>query len=246
MRSSEGGERRRSTVEQVRTELEKLIRESRLKPGDRLPTEAELAARFDVGRSSIREALKHLEEAGSVTTIQGRGRFLSAAGGLSVERPITRFESITQMLEARGHVVSRAVLDVQVAGADGDEATALGIDPGDDVIRVIRLFYGDDQPIVLSCATVRRDVLPGPVEFRDWSGSLTTLLNVHGHRLVSSAALIRAVDLPEVYEARFSLAGLGPWLLIEETCLSSVGERIVYSVDYHRGSFAAFSMLRQL
>lgn len=240
------GTRRRSTVEQVRGEIETMIKESGLKPGDRLPSESELAIRFGVSRSSIREALKHLEEAGSVSAIHGRGRFLSPVGGLSVERPITRFESITQMLEAQGHAVARAVLDVHIGEAEEHEASALGVESGADVIRLIRLFYGDEQPIVLSCATVRRELLPGPVEYRDWSGSLTTLLNVHGHRLVSSAARIRAVDLPSEYEARFSLTGLGPWLLIEETCLSSSGERILYSADYHRGSFAAFSMVRQV
>ena len=50
-----------------------------LKPGDRLPTETEMCESMDVGKSSVREAVKMLEVLGVVETRQGDGTFISSS-----------------------------------------------------------------------------------------------------------------------------------------------------------------------
>lgn len=60
--------------------LSKYIIENNLKPGDRLPTENELAASFHVGRSVVREALKALEIIGLIVCRSGVGAVLSSEG----------------------------------------------------------------------------------------------------------------------------------------------------------------------
>lgn len=57
----------------VATRLKSYIREENLKPGDRLPTEAQLASTFGVSRLSLREATKSLEFLGIVESKPGRG-----------------------------------------------------------------------------------------------------------------------------------------------------------------------------
>lgn len=240
------GLERLSSVEQVRNNIEQMIIADRLKPGDRLPTEAELSARYEVGRSTIREALKRMEEAGTVHAVRGRGHFLSAIGGLNVENPITRYQSIPQMLAAQGYTVSVSVLDVGRVPAHIKVAEALGVEVGDEVIRVIRMLSGNGEPLVLSRSALRRDILPGSIKHRDWSGELHDTLANHGHHLVSSTTRIRAVEMPVEMEIRFSLGGLGPWLLLEETCLSNAGERILYTHSYYRGTRVSFTLLRQI
>jgi DNA-binding FadR family transcriptional regulator len=51
-----------------------------LKPGDALPPEAELASLLDVGKTSVREALRRLEAHGVVEVRRGRGLFVGAFG----------------------------------------------------------------------------------------------------------------------------------------------------------------------
>ena len=58
--------------------LEALILDGGLKPGQRLPPERELAARFEVSRPSLREAIKKLEAKGVVETRRGGGSFVSS------------------------------------------------------------------------------------------------------------------------------------------------------------------------
>ncbi len=63
---------------QVRKSIEAYIKEHRLQPGDQLPTEAELCARFGVSRTAVREALKALEVLGILSLEPGRGTFIRA------------------------------------------------------------------------------------------------------------------------------------------------------------------------
>lgn len=60
----------------------------RLSPGDKLPTEAELAQQFGVGRNSVREAMKMLSSLGVVEIRRGVGTFIPETMSESVFNPI--------------------------------------------------------------------------------------------------------------------------------------------------------------
>lgn len=77
--------RQKSRIEVVLDHIKALIAEGRLKLGDRLPTELELAAALGVSRTPVREAMKVLAAAGIVEVRQGHGTFISdgARGSLS-------------------------------------------------------------------------------------------------------------------------------------------------------------------
>lgn len=70
--------RRKSLAEEVAEQLQKQIIGGELKEGDKLPIEAELMEIFGVGRSSIREAVKRLENMGYLKVRQGKGTFIAA------------------------------------------------------------------------------------------------------------------------------------------------------------------------
>ncbi|WP_394233202.1 FadR/GntR family transcriptional regulator [Niallia oryzisoli] len=57
-------------------QLRSMITEDQLKPGDKLPSERELTERLNVGRSSVREALRALELLGLIETRRGEGTFI--------------------------------------------------------------------------------------------------------------------------------------------------------------------------
>jgi GntR family transcriptional regulator len=239
------GGRTESSATELGERLRALVAEDGLRPGDPLPPETALAQRFGVSRSKVREALKLLEQDGLVHAIQGRGRFVSPVGSLRVERPVTIYESITELLGSRGYEITTLVLDVAEREADEHVAAALDIAVGAPVIRLTRLRLGDDEPMVFSVNTIVRDALPGPVGFRDWATSLSAALEAHGHRIVSSAARLTATNLPAGDTERFGLQGLDPWLLVEESCVTQDGSRVLHALDYHRGSEIGFNVLRR-
>ena len=59
--------------EQARRRIERLITDRALKPGSQLPTETNLASELYVSRTTIRNALKVLEQEGKIERTPGRG-----------------------------------------------------------------------------------------------------------------------------------------------------------------------------
>lgn len=70
--------RPRGLVNEIVESLGSSIREGRLQPGEKLPTEAEIMARFDVSRTVVRESLSRLQASGLVETRHGIGTFVLA------------------------------------------------------------------------------------------------------------------------------------------------------------------------
>src|SRR6516225_4008357 len=79
---------RSSIKELALDQLKRYIGSGRLKPGERLPSERDLAETLGVGRSSIREALKIFEAVGLVESRIGEGTFVTAQAGVSFGRTI--------------------------------------------------------------------------------------------------------------------------------------------------------------
>lgn len=72
-------------VTQVMARIKELIASGHYKPGDRLPTEQELATMFGVGRSSIREAIKVFQHLGVVESKAAKGTFVQDRANISLE-----------------------------------------------------------------------------------------------------------------------------------------------------------------
>jgi GntR family transcriptional repressor for pyruvate dehydrogenase complex len=96
-----------SIPEVVLEEIYRLIAAGELRVGDRLPSEVELAERFGVGRSSIREAMRALHLLGVIEVIQGKGTFVRQPGILPLVIDWSRIAQmgiITEVMEARRFV----------------------------------------------------------------------------------------------------------------------------------------------
>lgn len=90
---------------EVADRLSEAIRSGELPPGARLPAERELGAKFGVGRTSIREALRMLQATGMVTVRPGDGVFVAIWSSPN-EQPFARWESlyhyrVEELFEAR-------------------------------------------------------------------------------------------------------------------------------------------------
>lgn len=72
----------------IARQLETLILDGVLRPGERLPPERELARKLDVSRPSLREALQKLETSGLLETRHGDGTFVTDAVAAAVTGPL--------------------------------------------------------------------------------------------------------------------------------------------------------------
>jgi GntR family transcriptional regulator len=235
----------RTLVIQLRDRIADLIRDEDLQPGDKLPTEAQLTARFKISRPALREALKLLEQDDIIYVEHGRGRFISAISAVQVVRPITVFESVTDMARHYGYKPHNKVLSISEETPDTTIAQQLRLDSRERVIRIERLRLENDTPIMYCLDYVPRSIVPARLYDIDWSGSLLSLLEQHKQRPRMSAAAVTAVMLPSDIVERNDLRDFGPALLITETCFNAVGIPVIYAIDYHRGSHFSFSLVRK-
>ena len=222
-----------------------LIADGGLHPGARLPSEAELGPRLGVSRATLREAMKLVEHEGLIHTRHGSGRYVSAAAALRVERPITTYESIGQMLRRQGWQPRVEVLAVLPAPVDPETGRALQLAEDAPVIRIERLFWQDDEPLVFCIDTVPAYLLPLMPSEADLSGSLNDLLERHGCRPRMSTATVSATPLPQQVAERCRIDRLAPWLLVTETCLALDGRPVMHARDHHRGDIFSFNFSRR-
>jgi len=74
--------------EQIVQQVEESIFKGQLKPGDQLPAERDLAQRFGVSRTAVREAVKTLREKGLVEAYSGRGTFVTDGTGQAIRQSL--------------------------------------------------------------------------------------------------------------------------------------------------------------
>jgi GntR family phosphonate transport system transcriptional regulator len=121
-------------------------------PGDRLPTEAQLSARFGVNRHTVRHALATLAEAGLTHSRRGAGVYVTAA---PTDYPLGRRVRFHQNLAASGRTASRETLRLETRKADAREAEALALHNGAEVHVFEGLSLADGVPLAMFRASTR-------------------------------------------------------------------------------------------
>ncbi|WP_026971559.1 pyruvate dehydrogenase complex transcriptional repressor PdhR [Aliagarivorans marinus] len=106
-------------------QLERMILEGSLPPGERLPAERELAKQFDVSRPSLREAIQKLEAKGLVVRRQGGGTFVQHKLRDGLTDPLFELlakhdESQLDLLEFRHAVEGISAYYAALRGTEGD------------------------------------------------------------------------------------------------------------------------------
>ena len=111
--------------EEIVRQVKQLIAEGRFKSGDRLPPERELAEKFVVSRTSVREALRALESLGLIDIRPGEGTFVREVSIDALIGPLallmtTQREAIGELFEAR-RVLEPAIAALAASRATPDE-----------------------------------------------------------------------------------------------------------------------------
>ena len=127
------------------------------RPGDRLPTEAQLAARFGVNRHTVRRAIAGMAEAGLVQSRRGAGVFVTT---VPTEYPLGRRVRFHQNVLDTGRAPSRQILRMEMRAASGDEAEGLGVPPGHPVHLIEGISLVDGVPVALFQSVFPADRFP--------------------------------------------------------------------------------------
>ena len=111
---------RKSLTAKVEAALRAEIAENRIAPGNRLPTEPALVARFGVSRTVVREAIAGLRAEGLVESRQGAGVFVLRTTPPAIAIPAPALGRISEVIE---EVELRAAVEIEAAGLAATRAT---------------------------------------------------------------------------------------------------------------------------
>lgn len=182
--------------------------------GDRLPSEAQLAARFGVNRHTLRRAVAHLADEGLVQPRMGAGIFV--ARGRRIDYPLGRRVRFHASLAAQGATARRTILAAQTRRADLREAEVLGIDAGAAVHVVEGISYADGVPISLFRSVFPARRFPQLLQRLGPDTSFTAILAEHGVTdYIRARTDVTAVSADATQALRLRIAEGAPLLVTE-------------------------------
>ncbi len=153
------------------------IAEGHYRPGDKLPTEAELSARFGVNRHTVRHALAVLIDAGTLRSRRGAGVFVTAR---PTDYALGRRVRFHQNVAASGRTPSRRLTLLETRAADGKETAALRLAPGAAVHVIEGISLVDGQPLAVFRSVFDAARFPGFLRQMEGTQSVTAALAACG------------------------------------------------------------------
>ncbi|MCL2523830.1 MAG: GntR family transcriptional regulator [Betaproteobacteria bacterium] len=201
---------------QIKDFLIRCLEEGEWGPGDAIPSEGELAARFNVSQGTVRKAIDEMAAENMLIRRQGKGTFVATH-----DDPRSFYRFLRVAPDAGKHIqgVSDASACEMVA-ASVEVAAALGLAVGDELIRVLRVLRFADEPVVFDQIYLLADAFAG-LTLESLRSSERSLYSVfesdYGVRMIRAEERLRAVAADAESAARLGIAVGEPLLRVERT-----------------------------
>lgn len=217
---------------QIGEQLAQDVRGHLYAPGERLPSEPELAAKFSVNRHTIRRAMSELEQLGLVRIEQGRGTFVQ-------EHPIdyaiglrTRFSENLSNQGMRGHFEVIGCQSLRAA----DAARHLELARNAPLLRIQTLGKAKDRCINFSDHYVDENRFP---DFAERLRTLRSISRAYAHYGVTDytrkwSRITAMLPTPDIAQ-RLGQPKTRPILQVEALNLDSEGSPLQYSLTRFSG-----------
>ena len=183
----------------IHDHIHRLIRDGKLEPNARLPTEAALMQEFDVSRSTVRQALKALQATGLVRIEQGRGSFVHES---LLQYPISQRTRYSENLIKQGRAPRKRRIEEAIIPASEEVASALQIAPGSNVVRVYQINFADEEVVGLAAGYLPSERFPDVLAVRRRLNDLTKVYAFYGIADYRRLVTYISARLPTVREAR--------------------------------------------
>ena len=218
---------------QIKALILQALESGEWRPGQAIPSEQELAARFSVSQGTVRKAIDEMAADNLLVRKQGKGTYVASHND---PRALFRF---LRLVPVDGDLSSpqSIPLDCWRAMAGQEASRMLAIEPGAPIIIVRRLLKFANKPVVIDEIYLPGEVFQGLTAetLQGWSGSLYSLFESRfGIRMIRAQERIRAVAADR---------GASEALKVPEgTPLLSV-ERVTYTygdkpVEWRRGLYS--------
>ncbi|MHB0929178.1 MAG: GntR family transcriptional regulator [Candidatus Nanopelagicales bacterium] len=220
---------------QLSQELERMIRDGDVLPGDRIDTEVELAAKLGLSRPTVRQAIQDLVNKGLLVRRRGVGtQVLHAQMRRSVE-----LTSLYDDLSEAQHRPSTKVLSMTVKPADAKLAETLRIEEGERVIHLKRLRLMDGDPLAIMRNWLPESLLATSKDELETTG-LYELMRRNGVTVRIANQRIGAASASMSESRLLSVKPGAPLLVMERTAFDDTGRVVESSSHKYRADSYSF------
>jgi GntR family transcriptional regulator len=218
---------------QVYLDLRGALDAGEWRPGDRLPTERDLAQRYGCSLITVRRALSELASEQRIERTRGRGTYVLRP---RIERDLAGTRSFSEEMQDRGMDPATRVVAARPEFAGESVAAALGIEPGSPTIYLERLRMADGEPLLLEEVHLPAERFPGLLASDLEHNSLYDLLTERYRTpVVRAREALEPVHMPAREAALLHVPTRSLALLVEGIAFSADGTPVEFGRTYVRG-----------
>ena len=227
----------RPLYEQIKELLLESLHRGEWRPGEVIPSELELAARFQVSQGTVRKAIDALAADNLLLRRQGKGTFVATHG-----EPQVRFRFL-RLAPDSGEPVppERQVLDFRRVRAPADIARLLDLKTSDTVVFIKRMLVFSGDPVILEETWLPGTLFKGltAAAITEHKGALYNLFETQfGTRVVRAEEKLKAVGADAASAELLKVSPSHPLLQVERLTFGYADRpvewrRSVYKTDNH-------------
>lgn len=218
--------------QQIKALITTSLQSGEWKPGELIPSEFELAARYKVSQGTVRKAIDELSAENLVVRRQGKGTFVATH-----HEARAQFRFLRLMPDSGvPHPADNRILDVKRHRAPAEVARLLDLKPADAVICIRRVQSFDGVPTILEEIWLPGTIFKGLTAERlaEYKGPMYGLFETEfGTRMIRASEKIRAVSGDSVATELLQIAAHSPLLSVERVSYT-YGDR---PVEVRRGLY---------
>lgn len=218
--------------QQIKSLILQSLQSGEWKPGEMIPSEMELAARYKVSQGTVRKAIDELAAENLVARRQGKGTFVTTH-----HEDVVKFRFLRLVPdEGEPHYGASRVLECKRLRAPAEIARLLDIRTGDSVVQIRRVLFFSGEATVLDDIWLLGANFKGLTaeKLTEWKGPMYALFEAeYGTRMVRATEKIRAVSADETAAALLSVQPGSPLLSVERVSFT-YGDR---PVEVRRGLY---------
>lgn len=216
----------------IREALRAEITQGTLKPGDRVPSEDELAARCRASRMTVRQGIIELIDEGILYRRHGVGTFVAQ---LHVERDCTKLTNFFEMAEKEGIRAQARILCLESSPAKRKVANALRLQEGEPIIHLKTLRLANNVPMTVQDAYMPYKLFPDLLIDQVQCEHLWTFFERYGYRVKKAIQKIEARKADKELTRLLGVAAGAPILYKERTVYADDGTPIEFTYCFNRG-----------
>ena len=208
--------------QQIKVLILQSLQAGEWKPGELIPSEMELAARFRVSQGTVRKAIDELAAENLVTRRQGKGTFVATHAEQHVQYRFLRLMPDAGDTTSEGPA-ERQIIDCKRLRAPADIARALALRSGDAVLLLRRVLAFQGVPTILEDVWLPGGPFKGLTAERlaEHRGPMYALFETEfGVRMVRAEEKIRALGADEASAALLNVPRATPLLSVERTAFT--------------------------